>query len=140
MRWAARWITILPGARPEAKLFRCQKAGGRIVFWPIIRPFSAHLTHMQTVTRLPPGATVLASSQHDPHQIVRYGVHAVSTQFHPEITPAIARSLIAYRQAALRNEGIDPDKLSLEVEESPVASAILTRFVAGYLPPDRETA
>ena len=103
-------------------------------------PFSAHLTHMQTVTRLPPGATVLASSQHDPHQIVRYGAHAVSTQFHPEITPAIARSLIAYRQAALRNEGIDPDKLSLEVEESPVASAILTRFVAGYLPPDRETA
>ena len=95
---------------------------------------------MQTVTRLPPGAKVLASSQHDPHQIVRYGAHAVSTQFHPEITPAIARSLIAYRHAALRNEGIDPDNLSLEVEESPVASAILTRFVAGYLPPDRETA
>lgn len=98
--------------------------------------FSAHLTHMQTVTRLPPRATVLASSSHDAHQIVRYGEHAVSTQFHPEITPEIARSLIAYRQAALRNEGIDPDKLSREVAESPVASAILTRFVASYLPPD----
>lgn len=96
-------------------------------------PFSAHLTHMQTVTRLPAGAKVLASSQHDPHQIVRYGAHAVSSQFHPEITPAIARSLIAYRAAVLRNEGIDPDKLSREVEESPVASAILRRFVAHYL-------
>ena len=99
-------------------------------------PFSAHLTHMQTVTRLPQGAKVLASSRHDPHQIVRYGEHAVSTQFHPEITPEIARSLIAYRQAVLRNEGVDTDKLSREVEESPVASAILTRFVANYLPPD----
>lgn len=101
--------------------------------------FSAHLTHMQTVTRLPPEATVLASSQHDPHQIVRYGAHAVSTQFHPEITPAIARSLIAFRQAALRDEGVDPDRLSREVAESPVASAILTRFVAGYLQPDLKT-
>ena len=137
MRWAARWITILPGARPEAKL-ESGRADRLLADHPA--PFSAHLTHMQTVTRLPPGAKVLASSQHDPHQIVRYGAHAVSTQFHPEITPAIARSLIAYRQAALRNEGIDPDNLSLEVEESPVASAILTRFVAGYLPPDRETA
>ncbi|QGN38059.1 glutamine amidotransferase [Klebsiella oxytoca] len=99
-------------------------------------PFSAHLTHMQTVTRLPQGATVLGASQHDSHQIVRYGAHAVSTQFHPEITPTIARSLIAYRQAVLRSEGVDPDKLSREVEESPVASAILTRFVANYLTPD----
>ena len=103
-------------------------------------PFSAHLTHMQTVTRLPPGAKVLASSQHDPHQIVRYGTHAVSTQFHPEITPAIARSLIAFRQAALRNERVDPDRLSRDVVESPVASAILTRFVAGYLQPDLNPA
>jgi GMP synthase (glutamine-hydrolysing) len=35
--------------------------------------FKAHLTHMQTVISLPPGAQVLASSAHDPHQIVRYG-------------------------------------------------------------------
>ncbi|MND10576.1 GMP synthase [glutamine-hydrolyzing] [compost metagenome] len=103
-------------------------------------PFSAHLTHLQTVTKLPPGATVLASSEHDPHQIVRYGAHALSTQFHPEITPEIARSLIYYRQAVLRSEGIDPDRLSGAVEESPVASAILTRFVAHYLTPDRRTA
>ena len=102
--------------------------------------FSAHLTHMQTVTRLPQGATVLASSQHDPHQIVRYGEHVVSTQFHPEITPAIARSLIAFRQTVLRNEGIDPEKLSREVVESPVASAILPRFIANYLAPDLKTA
>ncbi|MEN0616618.1 glutamine amidotransferase [Klebsiella indica] len=102
--------------------------------------FSAHLTHMQTVIRLPQGATVLASSRHDPHQIVRYGEHAVSTQFHPEITPAIARSLIAWRRTALRNEGIDPEKLSREVVESPEASAVLTRFIAHYLTPDLKTA
>ncbi|MEA4681949.1 glutamine amidotransferase, partial [Klebsiella pneumoniae] len=69
--------------------------------------FPAHLSHLQTVTRLPEGATVLAASAHDPHQIVRYGPHAVSTQFHPEFTAPIARSLIRHREAVLQAEGID---------------------------------
>lgn len=41
--------------------------------------FPAHLSHLQTVVRLPPDATVLAASAHDPHQIVRYTRHALST-------------------------------------------------------------
>jgi len=91
---------------------------------------------MQTITRLPEGATVLAASAHDPHQIVRYGPHAVSTQFHPEFTAPIARALICYREAVLRAEGIDPQRLYDEVQESPQAAAILTRFVSAFLPPD----
>lgn len=35
--------------------------------------FHAHLTHLQTILRLPAGAKALARSAHDPHQIVRYG-------------------------------------------------------------------
>ncbi len=34
----------------------------------------------------PPGATVLASSDHDAHQILRYGPKTLSVQFHPEFT------------------------------------------------------
>ena len=98
--------------------------------------FPAHLSHLQTVTRLPEGATVLAASSHDPHQIVRYGPQAVSTQFHPEFTAPIARSLIRYREAVLQAEGIDPQQLHDEVQESPQAAAILTRFVSDFLTPD----
>lgn len=88
------------------------------------------------MTRLPEGATVLAASSHDPHQIVRYGPHAVSTQFHPEFTAPIARSLIRYREAVLQAEGIDAQRLHDEVQESPQAAAILTRFVSAFLTPD----
>lgn len=98
--------------------------------------FPAHLSHLQTVTRLPEGATVLAASSHDRHQIVRYGPHAVSTQFHPEFTAPVARSLIRYREAVLQAEGIDPQRLHDEVQESPQAAAILTRFVSAFLTPD----
>lgn len=76
------------------------------------------------MTRLPEGATVLAASAHDPHQIVRYGLHAVSTQFHPEFTAPIARSLIRYREAVLQAEGIDAQRLHDEVQESPQGAAI----------------
>ena len=98
--------------------------------------FPAHLSHLQTVTRLPEGATVLAASSHDPHQIVRYGPHAVSTQFHPEFTAPIARSLIRHREAVLQAEGIDAQRLHDEVQESPQGAAILTRFVSAFLTPD----
>lgn len=97
--------------------------------------FPAHLSHLQTVTRLPEGATVLAASSHDPHQIVRYGPHAVSTQFHPEFTAPIARSLIRHREAVLQAEGIDAQRLHDEVQESPQGAAILTRFVSAFLTP-----
>lgn len=91
------------------------------------------------MTRLPEGATVLAASAHDPHQIVRYGPHAVSTQFHPEFTAPIARSLIRHREAVLQAEGIDAQRLHDEVQESPQGAAILTRFVSAFLTPDAPT-
>ena len=66
--------------------------------------FTAHLTHMQTIVELPPGASALAYSSHDPHQIVRYGPNAMSVQFHPEFTstPRNGHPLfIAYVRAAI---------------------------------------
>jgi len=45
--------------------------------WP--ETFKAHLTHEQTVISVPQGALVLASSSHDPHQVVRYGRNAIPT-------------------------------------------------------------
>jgi hypothetical protein len=83
------------------------------------REFPAHLTHMQTVSRLPEGALALASSSHDQHQIVRYGPNAMSTQFHPEFTPAIAADMIRQREEVLTEEGFDPRALLASVLPSP---------------------
>lgn len=91
--------------------------------------FPAHLTHRQTVTRLPQGAAVLASSHHDPYQIVRYGPRAVSVQFHPEMTPDIAIDLLRLNRANIEKEGADADSLIAGVLPAPGAAEILRRFV-----------
>lgn len=95
--------------------------------------FQAHLTHLQTVLELPLGATVLARSSHDPHQIVRYGPNALSTQFHPEFTTDISAACIVRRADTLRNEGRNPDALLDELRETPHASELLRRFVRTYV-------
>ncbi|PLV53680.1 glutamine amidotransferase [Erwinia sp. B116] len=51
--------------------------------------FSAWLSHRQSVLTPPPGAQVLAASELEPCQILRYTPHALSVQFHPEFTGRI---------------------------------------------------
>ncbi|MCP2331932.1 GMP synthase - Glutamine amidotransferase [Actinoalloteichus cyanogriseus DSM 43889] len=47
--------------------------------------------HRDIVTRLPPGATLLAASPNCPHQAFRVGTAAWGTQFHIETTPEMIR-------------------------------------------------
>ncbi|MBS7700196.1 glutamine amidotransferase [Chelatococcus sp. YT9] len=90
--------------------------------------FSAHLTHMQTIIDLPIGARALAASDHDRHQIVRYGPNAISTQFHPEFTPEICAAIIRLRTETLCHEGRDPTSLLAAVEDAPEPAGLLRRF------------
>lgn len=95
--------------------------------------FAAHLTHLQTVLTPPPRAVVLARSSHDPHQIVRYGPHAISTQFHPEFTPSISAACVKRRVDMLRSEGRDPEAMLNDLRETPIPQALLRRFVQTYV-------
>ena len=54
--------------------------------------FRAHTTHEQSVLEAPPGAIALARSMRDPHQLLRYGPRALSTQFHPEFSADVMRA------------------------------------------------
>lgn len=95
--------------------------------------FPAHTTHRQTVLVPPPGARVLARSERDPHQLLGYGPHAVSTQFHPEFTAEHMRAYIGARADALRDEGIDPDALAANVVATEAARAMLEGFAHAAL-------
>ncbi|HWV14985.1 MAG TPA: glutamine amidotransferase [Cellvibrio sp.] len=95
--------------------------------------FAAHLTHLQTVLTPPPGAQVLARSAHDPHQIIRYGAHAISTQFHPEFTASISTACVMRSAATLRGKGHNPEALLADIQETPIAQDLLRRFLATYL-------
>ncbi|MGH8144882.1 MAG: glutamine amidotransferase [Rhodanobacteraceae bacterium] len=95
--------------------------------------FPAHTTHRQSVLVPPHGAHVLARSERDPHQLLRYGTHAISAQFHPEFTAEHMRAYIATRAEALREEGADPDMLDANVVETEAARALLAGFAHAAL-------
>lgn len=102
--------------------------------------FMAHTTHRQSVLVPPQGTEVLARSELDPNQLLRYAPHVLSTQFHPEFTAAAMRAYIAARADTLREEGIDPDALVDSVRETESARMLLERFAHAALARQREAA
>ncbi|NYT66148.1 glutamine amidotransferase [Alcaligenaceae bacterium] len=111
-------ITLLPTAQDDP------------LFANLPAHFPAHLTHEQSVLVPPKGTTVLASTHHDAHQILRYSPTAVSVQFHPEFTPAIMASSIERNRTRLQAQGLNTDSLIGDVRATPDATNILRRFVA----------
>jgi GMP synthase (glutamine-hydrolysing) len=90
--------------------------------------FRAHATHEQSVLELPKGTRVLARSERDPHHLLRYGRHAVSTQFHPEFNADIMRAYIRRKHHDMRREGFDPQHTFQQVAATPLARRLLKTF------------
>src|SRR5699024_3612984 len=93
--------------------------------------FAAHTTHVESVLEVPVGAQVLARSARDPHQILRYGPRAFSTQLHPEFSVAVMRAYLRLRAASLRAESLDVRAMLNEVRATPHARRLLRRFAHG---------
>jgi GMP synthase (glutamine-hydrolysing) len=102
--------------------------------------FPAHATHRQAVLEPPRHAEIVAASALDPHQLLRYAPHAISTQFHPEFSVKSMRAYIDARADALHGEGLDPDALHAGVQETEAARALLERFAHAALTRAREAA
>lgn len=95
--------------------------------------FPAHTTHRQSVLEPPRGTEVLARSQRDPHQLLRYAPLALSSQFHPEFTAPIMRAYLAARADTLRQEGLDPDALGAAARDTEAARGLLEHFAHAAL-------
>ncbi len=93
------------------------------------RHFAAHVTHRQSVTRLPAGALRLARSDMDEHHAYRYGDSVWGVQFHPEFSTAMMRGYIDARRDALALEGADGNAMHAAVRATPMARGVLRRFV-----------
>ncbi len=89
----------------------------------------AQTTHLQTVLRPPPQATVLATSEQDPCHAFRWGGHAWGVQFHPEFSTTHMRGYVHARREALAGEGRCARELSRKIGATPHARRVLRRFV-----------
>jgi len=92
--------------------------------------FRAHLTHKQSVLRLPPNATLLGRNEFEPHQAFRIGKCAWGVQFHPEFSEGIMRAYLGVQAPELELEGLDSQAMIDAVTGAPEASGLLERFSA----------
>jgi GMP synthase (glutamine-hydrolysing) len=87
-----------------------------------------HVSHAQSVLRLPPHARHLASSDLDPVQAFAVGERAWGVQFHPEFDAAIVRAYIRERHEELVAQGKDPHALAASCRDGPHGGLLLRRF------------
>lgn len=88
--------------------------------------FSAHVTHLQSVLQLPPGAVHLASSDLEAHQAFRYGENVWGVQFHPEFNDRIMHAYVEVLGEKLRREGLEPAQVRAGIH--PAGNGLLHRF------------
>lgn len=94
--------------------------------------FGAYLTHQQSVLEPPEGAQVLASSERDGCQIIRYNDNVLTVQFHPEFSMDIMLTCLRHNEATMRQDGWDVDRM-MDITQEPVwARKILLDFVQRY--------
>ena len=78
-------------------------------------------SHFQSVLSLPPGATLLASSNHDPHHAFSIANSAWGIQFHPEFSPEILAAYInKYKDTLVKHE-LEPEALIRSSSDTPFA-------------------
>jgi GMP synthase (glutamine-hydrolysing) len=91
--------------------------------------FPAQATHLQSVLRMPEGATLLARSAGDACHAFRWGDAAWGVQFHPEFSTTHMRGYVQARREALAREGHDPALVAAGISAAPHARRVLRRFV-----------
>jgi GMP synthase (glutamine-hydrolysing) len=92
-------------------------------------PVEVHVSHTQSVLRLPPGARRLASSTRDANEAFVVGAAAWGVQFHPEFDADIVTEYIRHSASVLAGEGQDPAGLAAGCHDTPYGATILRRFL-----------
>jgi GMP synthase (glutamine-hydrolysing) len=93
-------------------------------------PIRVHLSHTQSVLRLPAGATCLGWNDRDPHQAFAVENRVWGVQFHPEYDAEIVRGYVAHVRKELCEEGQDPDWIIAQSEDTGYGREILMRFAS----------
>jgi GMP synthase (glutamine-hydrolysing) len=97
------------------------------LFGSLPAAFPVHVTHSQSVLRLPRGAARLAANIHEANHAFRLG-NAWGVQFHPEYTADVMRSYITEDARDLASAGVNVTDLLAAVVETPHAARVLANF------------
>ena len=113
------WIELTPEGKRDP------------VFGPLGDRFQAQIGHEDIVTKLPEGATLLASSEGVQNEAFRFdGKPIYCTQFHPELDRDDIIARIGHYAPYLRLAGFETlEEFAAATPETPETQAILRRFL-----------
>ncbi len=103
------------------------------IFEGLPNRFTAHATHVDSVVRLPPGATAFARSSLEDHQAIRFSETCYGVQFHPEMDAEVMRAYVETRREILASEGFHVDRMLAEIHDVDVGRVTLRNFVRRFL-------
>ena len=89
---------------------------------------SVYASHTQSVTVLPPGATLLAGGKKEPHHAFSIGNLVGGVQFHPEFDSTIMGAYVDEFAGLIRASGQNPDDLRRGIRDAPFSRSVLKRF------------
>jgi GMP synthase (glutamine-hydrolysing) len=114
----------------EMSTVTVERTGDDPIFEGVAHRFAANACHVDTVARLPTGARVLARSELDPHQCLRFAPRCYGVQFHPEFDGEVMRGYVSARADILATEGKDPAALGARAIDTPESAKVLANFLA----------
>lgn len=97
------------------------------------RRFPVMQSHQDIVTRLPPGARMLAGNAMSTFQSFALGDRIRTVQFHPEYTPEHLRFLLTPRREKLAATGVDMAATLDGIRPTPESGTILKRFLDEFV-------
>jgi GMP synthase (glutamine-hydrolysing) len=95
--------------------------------------FTANVTHIDTVIRLPPGAVGLARSPLEDYHAIRFTPTCYGVQFHPEIDAEVMRGYVETRREILAAEGFDVEAMLAAIGDGDPGRRTLQNFVRQFL-------
>jgi GMP synthase (glutamine-hydrolysing) len=105
-----------------------RRSGGSLEPLFVEGVFPAHMSHVESVLRPPPGARVLATTALDPHSVLEFGPRQWGVQFHPEFDRPIMQGYVDARREILEFEGLDAKAMIESAVETPDLTSVLRRF------------
>ena len=92
-------------------------------------PHRVHVTHSEAVLEPPAGARVIARAPGDAHHALHFGGRSWGLQFHPEFDRTIMAAYLNARREELLAERFDLAALDAALDDAPIGSAVLGRFL-----------
>lgn len=90
--------------------------------------FRGHVSHSQTVVKLPPEAELLANNKFEPNHAYVIDNHIWGVQFHPEFNAGIVRMYLEDDRHSLQQAGKNVDELMAAVQEHADGKHLLRQF------------